>query len=292
MHLGIALVIGLLAGAHVATWGMYKDAIHEGFTYPKYARSIIVGAVLAAAIQSWFRFDLTEPGSMLVFFGLCYVAERGVVEVWKTFLRDEDQSKYFIPMQFSIFGKPVKSRGARWLVGLAYVAIVALALVGVNALQTADVPLPRWAMVLLVGSIGGWISAFGGAWKDAPIEGFETLKFFRSPLTTAFYAVILSFFTDSYLFIALSALGYERASIETYKTFFFPNKPRGKFAGKPVDHPEMLTRRQRFVPLYVAIWLAVITAAVLAFSGERERVVSSGILAAREPSPPLSGGTS
>ena len=274
MHLGIALVIGLLAGAHVATWGMYKDAIHEGFTYPKYARSIIVGAVLAAAIQSWFRFDLTEPGSMLVFFGLCYVAERGVVEVWKTFLRDEDQSKYFIPMQFSIFGKPVKSRGARWLVGLAYVAIVALALVGVNALQTADVPLPRWAMVLLVGSIGGWISAFGGAWKDAPIEGFETLKFFRSPLTTAFYAVILSFFTDSYLFIALSALGYERASIETYKTFFFPNKPRGKFAGKPVLFPDMLRRRQRFVPLYVGIWLAVIVTGVAAFMREGGRVSS------------------
>ena len=265
MQLGIALVIGLLAGAHVATWGMYKDAIHEGFTYAKYARSIIVGAVLGAAIQSWFHFDLTEPGSMLVFFGLCYVAERGVVEVWKTFLRDEDQSKYFIPMQFSIFGKPVKSRGARWLVGLAYVAIVALALVGVNALQTANVPLPRWAMVLLVGSIGGWISAFGGAWKDAPIEGFETLKFFRSPLTTMFYAVILSFFTDSYLFIALAALGYERASIETYKTFFFPNKPRGKFAGKPILYPDMLTRRQRFVPLYVGIWLAVIVTGVAAF---------------------------
>ena len=274
MHLGIALVIGLLAGAHVATWGMYKDAIHEGFTYPKYARSIIVGGVLGAAIQSWFRFDLTEPGSMLVFFGLCYVAERGVVEVWKTFLRDEDQSKYFIPMQFSIFGKPVKSRGARWLVGLAYVAIVALALVGVHALQTADVPLPRWAMVLLVGSIGGWISAFGGAWKDAPIEGFETLKFFRSPLTTAFYAVILSFFTDSYLLIALSALGYERASIETYKTFFFPNKPRGKFAGKPVLYPDMLRRRQRFVPLYVGIWLAVIVTGVAAFMRDGGRIIS------------------
>ena len=27
-------------------------------------------------------------------------------EFWKTFIRDEDQSKYFIPMQFGVFGFP------------------------------------------------------------------------------------------------------------------------------------------------------------------------------------------
>ena len=37
-----ALVIGLLAGTHASTWGMYKDAIHEGFTWPKYFRSILI----------------------------------------------------------------------------------------------------------------------------------------------------------------------------------------------------------------------------------------------------------
>ena len=100
---------------------------------------------------------------------------------------------------------------------------------------------------------------------------------------TIFYAFILSFLTDNYLMIALAALGYERASIETYKTFFFPNKPRGKFAGKPVHFPEMLTRRHRFVPLYVGIWLAVITTGILAFTGDRERVVSAGILAVAAP---------
>jgi hypothetical protein len=71
--------------------------------------------------------------------------------------------------------------------------------------------------------------------------------------------------TDNYLHIALGALGYERAMVETYKTFFFPNKPRGKFAGKPILFPEMVTRRFRFVPLYVAIWAVVIGASLLAF---------------------------
>ncbi|RMF66245.1 MAG: hypothetical protein D6743_06725, partial [Calditrichaeota bacterium] len=54
-------------------------------------------------------------------------------------------------------------------------------------------------------------------------------------------------------------------TIETYKTFFFPSKPRGKFAGKEIKFPEMWRRRHYFVPLYVAIWLAVITTIVAAF---------------------------
>ena len=290
MELVIAAVIGLLAGTHAATWGMYKDAPHEGFTVRRYSRSIIVGLVVGIALQLLLRLDLTQAAAMVVFFGLCYVTERGIVEIYKTFFRNEDQSKYFIPMQFHIGGKVVQSTPKRLLVGLAYSIIVLLAIWGVHRLDGVDLGIPRIVMVLLIGSIGGWISAFGGAWKDAPIEGFETLKFFRSPAMTIFYALVLSFLTDNYVMIALAALGYERATIETYKTFFFPNKPRGKFAGKPVDHPEMLTRRHRFVPLYVGIWLAVITAGVLAFSGERERVVSAGILATRQPSP-LPGGT-
>ena len=32
MSMGIALAIGLLAGAHTSTWGMYKDCPYEGFT--------------------------------------------------------------------------------------------------------------------------------------------------------------------------------------------------------------------------------------------------------------------
>ena len=35
--------------------------------------------------------------------------------------------------------------------------------------------------------------------------------------------------------LAIAAEGFTVASIETYKTFFFPNKPRGKFAGQRVQ---------------------------------------------------------
>ena len=63
-----------------------------------------------------------------------------------------------------------------------------------------------------------------------------------------------------------AGLGYTIFTLETYKTFFFPSKPRGKFAGKPILHPDMLRRRQHFVPLYAAIWILVLTGFYLALT--------------------------
>ena len=45
----------------------------------------------------------------------------------------------------------------------------------------------------------------------------------------------------------MAGLGFTIFTLETYKTFFFPSKPRGKFAGKPILFPDMLRRRQPFV---------------------------------------------
>jgi len=248
---------------------MYKDAIHEGFSYRRYSRSIIVGAAVGLLLERWTALDLTTGAGLVVLFGMAYVAERTAVEIWKTFFREEDQSKYFIPMQFSMFGTPVKSRPVRWAVGAACLAIVGLVVVALDRLQYAALPLPRLAVALLVGSIGGWLTAVGGAWKDAPKEGFEPLKFFRSPLMTLAYAAILYPLTDRYLYLAMASLGFERATVETYKTFFFPNKPRGKFAGKPVTHPEMLRRRVPFAYLYAAIWLGVLASYATALTAPR-----------------------
>ena len=273
MNLLIALVIGLMAGAHSATWGMYKDAIYEGFTYRKYFRSIFLSAFVAILFQLVTQFEVNRPGCMLVLFGVTYVVERAILEFYKTFLREEDQSKYFIPMQLHVFGKVVESRRTRWMAGVVYLGVVSLAVVGIKALQDSDLYLPAWLVVLLIGSIGGWISALGGAWKDAPIEGFETLKFFRSPLIALSYALLLACFTQSYLYIAMGGLGYTIGTIETYKTFGFPNKPRGKFAGKEVRYPEMLKKRERLVPLYLAIWVTVIGTVVIAFFQPREGLV-------------------
>ncbi len=193
--LGVAALVGAAAGADAAIWGMYKDAAHEGFRWPRFARSIAIASAAAIVVQHVLDLELPGAGAMLVLFGLAYAAERAVVEVWKTFVRAEDQSKYAIPMQFAI-----------------------------------------------------------------------GLKFFRSPSLTTAAALLLFPLTSSALLAAIAAVGYERAASENYRTFFFPPRPRGKFAGKPVTHPVMLLRRHRFVPAYLAIRVALVWCALGACS--------------------------
>jgi hypothetical protein len=265
----IALAIGALAGTHISTWGMYKDSIHEGFTWPKYFRSIVLGAAIALGVLLVTGIDVSRPSGMVVFFGVVYALERLTLELWKSFIRVEDQSKYFIPMQFGVGGKPIHDRRIRYSAGVAVLLLLGATLVGVHALQRAYPDLPPWLVLVTIGSLGGWLTAFGGAWKDAPVEGFETLKFFRSPGVSLAWAILLAFFTSDWILIGIGAAGYSVATIETYKTFFFPSKPRGKFAGKPILFPEMLRRRQYFVPIYVTIWIVIVTACAVAFQQPR-----------------------
>jgi hypothetical protein len=270
----IACAVGFLAGLHTSTWGMYKDAPHEGFSWPRYFRSAIVGTIMGAIAYLVARPSLGSAASLVGFFGVTYVLERGAIEFWKTFLRTEDQSKYFIPMQFAVFGRVVHSQAARLLIGAVITAAVIFAFLAVHWLAGGGRLAGSLVAVALVASIGGWISAFLGAWKDAPLEGFQPLKFVRSPLWAAGYGSVLALFTTSPLVIIMAALGFTIATLETYKTFFFPSKPRGKFAGKPVLFPEMLVRRQRFVPIYAAIWLLVLAGFVLALTGPRHGLIT------------------
>lgn len=276
MEIIIALIVGGLAGLHTSTWGMYKDSPHEGFSWPKYFRSTIIAAILGPIMLYLLNvaandiIDVTTARGILLLWGTVYVTERAIVEIWKTFLRTDDQSKYFIPMQLHVFGRVVESKRDRYIAAFFYVgAIVLIAWILVQfwgAYKDGTLGWSPWIILLFL-SIGGWISAFGGAWKDAPIEGFETFKFFRSPGVAYFYALVPALLTDNFIAIACCSLGFTIASIETYKTFFFPSRPRGKFQGKPIDFPEMLTFRQKFVPVFIGIWIFVITAGVLAFIG-------------------------
>ncbi len=274
MEQAIAVTIGVLAGLHSASWGMFKDAPHEGFTWPKYLRSPVLSGIVALAAHPLSGLDLGTPAGMVLFFGLVYVVERAILEYYKTFLREEDQSKYFIPMQFHVGGRVVHDRGKRLAVAGAYLVGVLAVIGGVWWFDRAGPELPGLVAVLLLGSVGGWISAFGGAWKDGPIEGFQILKFFRSPLVALAWALLLGHLTNSYLLVVLAATGFTVATIETYKTFFFPNEPRGKFAGMPIRFPQMLERRKLVVPLYAAIWAGVLATLALALAGPREGLVA------------------
>jgi hypothetical protein len=256
----VATIIGALAGLHVSIWGYYKDAPHEGFSWPRFFRSTVVGAAVGAVGHYYVRWDLAaDPGARFVYWGLCYCLERAVSEFWKYFIREEDQGKYFIPMQFGIMGRPIKDPRIRIPIGIAIgvlCVLLGLGLISLDRRYAHD--LPPWATVVTVGAAFGWISAFGGAWKDAPIEGFETFKFFRSPGIAAAWALIVIQLQTSWVVLALAAEGFTVASIETYKKFGFPSKPPGKFAGKPVRFPEHLVRRRKFVAPYAVIWALVL----------------------------------
>jgi hypothetical protein len=245
---------------------MYKDAPHEGFTWRRYGRGIVLGTIIGAAAAAVIGIDLTQAAALVVFFGVVYILERAVEEFYKTFLREEDQTKYTIPMQFHVFGRVVESRTARWAAGAAVLAAAFVLFLGARVLAQSSYA-SSFLVIGAVGTAASWFSAFGGAWKDAPIEGFETLKFFRSPGIALAWVLLLMPLTDHLILLGLSSAGYTVATIETYKTFFFPSKPRGKFAGKPVLFPEMLRRRQRFVPLYVGIWTLIAIGFVVGLVG-------------------------
>ncbi|RMH20630.1 MAG: hypothetical protein D6701_03580 [Gemmatimonadetes bacterium] len=270
----MGLLVGLAAGLHSATWGMYKDAPHEGFTWRTYVRSPIVASLIGLALTLFTSLDPTTAPGVVVLWAVTYGLERACLEVYKSFIRVEDQSKYTIPMQFAVRGRVVESAPLRLLAGAAYVGGASAVLYAIHRFQGApSQSLHPVLVVFLVGSAGGWISAFGGAWKDAPIEGFHTFKFFRSPAMAFGYGLLVASLTTNYVFIFLGAIGFTVATIETYKTFFFPDRPRGKFQGKEPAFPEYLTRRARFVPVFVLVWLGVLTAVVLALLGPRHGLI-------------------
>lgn len=261
------LLIGAAVGAHASTWGMYKDAPHEGFTARQYLRSLLLSVLISPGVSRVFGVTPVDAASAVILFGCVYSMERAILEAWKTFFRAEDQSKYSIPMQLAVFGKTVRSPGARLFFGVIYVGLILLGIVLLSRYHPAPDTSPVF-LALTIGALGGWYSAFGGAWKDAPIEGFQIFKFFRSPLLAASFAYLLFRLGATPVQGVFGAIGYTVATTETYKTFFFPSRPRGKFAGKPVLFPEWLRLRQRFVPLYVLVWVLIIAGFVAAF-GER-----------------------
>jgi hypothetical protein len=224
--------VGALTGLHAATWGAFKDSRFEGFRASSFVRSVCLGLLVSVPVGLLTGSDAREQ--VLVLIGLCYASERLVTEWWKSFLREDPQDRYAIPMRLAVGGRTVENRAARYGVGLAIAAGLALVCVTGPGLQEHLPEIPT-GLLVVVGGIGGWLTAVGGAWKDAPIEGFQRFKFLRSPVVATVWAVILLPFTRDIVLLAVAAGGASVATIETYKTFLAGGPP-GKFAAKPVLH--------------------------------------------------------
>ncbi len=246
------VVLAVLAGTHAATWGAFKDSPFEGFKPVSFVRSIVVAVVAAMALA--LASDLETTMAPIVFLGVLYGIERLATELWKSFLREDDQDAYAIPMRIAILGRIVEGRLARYLMGLAVIAAVVLMSWAAAALQPGGGgPL---ALLVLVGGIGGWLTAVGGAWKDAPVEGFSGWKFLRSPVVATAWTVVLLPFTQDWVALTFAAAGLSVLSIETYKTFFTGGRPPGKFDGKPV-RPGVAVQRHRCQLLHSSVYLCL-----------------------------------
>ena len=134
MSITYVVMLALLTGTHAATWGAFKDSPFEGFKPVSYVRTIVL-AVTAAAVLA-LATDLETTMAPLVFVGLIYAVERLATELWKSFIREDDQDAYAIPMRIAVLGRTVDGRGPRYLLGVAiFVAVVVMAFV---AASTSD----------------------------------------------------------------------------------------------------------------------------------------------------------
>ncbi len=111
-------LVGLMAGIHAATWGMYKDAPHEGFSRRKYLRSPVLGSVLGVLsrrLQGSIR--ATPPTSS------CCSARSTSSSGRLRDLQDVPPGggpvEVLHPMQFHILGRVVRTAAARLVAELA-----------------------------------------------------------------------------------------------------------------------------------------------------------------------------
>lgn len=71
------------------------------------------------------------------------------------------------------------------------------------------------------GAMGGLIgSSLRGAWKYYPKNGFDWIRFFRSPLIAGLYGGLFSLIVSSQPVLLIACIGAERMTIDLYKRFF------------------------------------------------------------------------
>lgn len=261
-----AIVIGVIAGGHAATWGLYKDSPYEGVRPYRFWRSVALAVVVATGLVALTRETIADADDLVPFFGVVYALERLITEWWKLFLRADDTAVHTIPMRFAVFGRVVRTRALRYGVGVIIAAGLAALTAAEYLLQPTYRHAPDWLLVVTIGGIAGWLTAIGGAWKDAPVEGFQPLKFLRSPVVATGWAVVVAVFTTDWMLIVIAAGGYSVASIETYKTLRTRAHPPGKFADQPIRYPFARDRLHWCAPAYAGLWLLVAAGLTIALS--------------------------
>ncbi len=251
-------LIGILAGVHAGSYGAYKDSPYEGFMLRRVVRELVIassiGLLLSVYFVEWIRGE-----EYFVIFLVIFAGSRCVTEFYKLFIRVESQKLYTIPTQIHFFGRVSNSRVKRLLAGGLTVLFFALICIfGEYALAG----LLNLFKGLVLGLLMGLATAIAGSYKDGFFEGFDGVKFLRSPSLGLIGGVFVSVFTSNVLFLILGSVGFERVVVELYKAFLKKGYWPGKFGAGKVRHKEWMEKRNVFVPLYFftlffLVWLFI-----------------------------------
>jgi len=100
-------------------------------------------------------------------------------------------------------------------------------------------------MIYFYGLLVGCFIAVTGSWKDTLFEKFEIVKFFRSPIVTQIWYILLLYLYNGrpLLLILLSSAALERITVEGYKAL--RRQPPGKFQSPTKDRGWLLKRLKR-----------------------------------------------
>lgn len=234
------ILAGVLGTINMILWGLYGDLLVEKFDFKKVLRSILFGV-----FWSLFLFYLNPDLSLFIICLSTISLERITTEIYKAFLRNENQDKYKIPSDFNFkYNYLIK-----FIIGIFLLYLVGFLLYFLNF------NINNFFIIL---SIGLFI-ALGGMLKDAPYEGFDLIKFFRSPIVAIGVGLVLIYLFPSIesKYLLLATAGGERIVSEFYKKILKGRIP-GKFKEKEFDS-KWLSKRKFLLPFYVLNIISIIS---------------------------------
>lgn len=252
MKIQAVFIVSIFSGLYTSCWGAFKDIPYEGFKARTFLRSVYMSIAIAFMLYFISHFgDRIIPIKLSKIFFLIMGIERLCTEIYKGFFRNEDQSKYFIPSRITFFGRHIANDILRYSLGV----VLVFGGLGILFLETKII---SYYEFLLVSCCAGLAGGFGGAYKDAPFEGFKLLSFFRTPIIcTLTSPLIFLLGSESIGFLIFIYIGLERLIVEYYKTYI-QRTMSGKFRSDLRRNKEDIIGREKFHYLAIFIILGLI----------------------------------
>lgn len=225
MHSMPALIaVSVCSGLYTSAWGAYKDGPYETFKSLTFPRSMLFSILILFTILNT-PMGVGEAFMQLSLFHIFLAImgiERMVTEIYKACFRQNDQSIFLIPQQMTFFGRAVKSLALRVVVGILLMAAIYYIVFWSQTMS-------HIISFSITGFLTGLFICSGGAYKDAPFEGFSPTKFFRSAIVLAIASPFVYWLGPCRLgFLIFTFGGLERLLVEYYKSYIVKSVP-GKF---------------------------------------------------------------